>query len=155
MSLLNNLFGSGAQQALIGTSLEDHYKNHMQHLRAQEDLEILRKQQQYAAQAQMNQAQNAYTKNLAQSMMNAKQQVTGTALGRAIPSTQVPFNPNEIEAYKIPLSQLVTLWQAKFGDEWTQKFDDEEFWFDAMFRLKAAGKLEEAKHTWYRIKEDA
>jgi len=123
MSLLNNIFGAGAQQALVGTSLEDRVLDH----RAQQ-----------------------YSNALGQSMAQTKQAVAQGIMA----SQQLPFNPNEIEAYKIPLSNLVTLWQAKFGDTWVQKFD-EDFWADAMFRLKVAGKLEEAKHTWYRIKEDA
>jgi hypothetical protein len=121
MSLLNNIFGAGAQQALMGSEQE------MYDMRAQQ-----------------------YSAALAHSMMNTKQAVAQGIMA----SQQIPFNPNEVEAYKIPLSNLVTLWQAKFGDTWVQKFD-EAFWADAMFRLKVAGKLEEAKHTWYRIKEDA
>jgi hypothetical protein len=120
MSLLNNLLGSGAQQALIG---------------AEEDMYNMRAQQYNAA--------------LAHSMLNAKQQVTGTVLGQAMK----PFNPNELGAFKMPLSQLVTLWQAKYGDEWVEVFED-DFWSDAMSRLKVADKLETARH-WFRIKEDA
>ena len=120
MSLLNNIFGAGAQQALMGS------------------------EQEYDMRAQQ------YSAALAHSMMNTKQAVAQSMMGA---QAMMPFNPNEIEAYKIPLSNLVTLWQAKFGDTWVQKFD-EDFWADAMFRLKVAGKLEEAKHTWYRIKED-
>lgn len=140
MSLLNNMFGSGAQQALIGSGT-------LGGIQQCSENDLLA--QQYASQA------NQYSQQLAQSMMNTKNAVAQQVFAGQGITQAIPFNPNEIEAYKVPLSTLVTLWQAKFGDEWTQKFDDEEFWFDAMFRLKAAGKLEEAKHTWYRIKEDA
>jgi hypothetical protein len=59
MSLLNNLFGSGAQNSILGTSEDEMYRNHMDHLRAHE-AEMIR--QKYAAQA------NQYSQQLAQSM---------------------------------------------------------------------------------------
>jgi hypothetical protein len=64
-----------------------------------------------------------------------------------------PFNPNEQPAYQSSMSNLVTLWNAKYGDTWVEKFD-EDFWIDAVARLNAVGKLEKAG-GWYRIKEDA
>jgi hypothetical protein len=92
-----------------------------------------------------------YNAALAQSMMSTKQAVAQGVMA----SAQVikSFNPNEIEAYKIPLSQLVTLWQAKYGDTWVDK-PDEDFWSVALTRLNVAGKLEHAG-GWYRITEDA
>jgi len=126
--MINNLLGAGAQSALTGRSLE-------------QEMYDLRSQQ--------------YANALGQSMLATKNAAAQNIYNTVAHQQAVkPFNPNDQEAYKIPLSQLVTLWQAKFGDEWVQKFED-EFWHDAMFRLKAAGKLEEAKHTWFRIKEDA
>ena len=92
---------------------------------------------------------NLYSQQLAQSMMNAKHATIQGAYQKAVK----PFDPNAQEAYKIPLSNLVTLWQAKYGDEWVQT-SEEEFWHDAAYRLKEAGKFEVAKGTWYRIKED-
>jgi hypothetical protein len=95
---------------------------------------------------------NLYSQQLAQSMMNTKQ---ATLMGAYAKQAAIkPFDPNAQEAYKIPLSNLVTLWQAKHGDEWVQT-SEEEFWHDAAYRLKEAGKFEVAKGTWYRIKEDA
>ena len=129
MSLLNNIFGSGAQQALIG---------------AEEDMYNMRAQQ--------------YTTALGQSMVATGQHAAANAYNamaqnRASTQPIKPFNPNELEAFKIPLSQLVTLWQAKYGDEWVEK-PDEAFWMDALTRLNVAGKFEHAG-GWYRIKEDA
>ena len=121
MSLLNSVFGAGAQQALVGSLPEDQMYNNMA---------------------------NNYQNALAQSMMNAKQGVVQGAYQKA----SKPFNPNEHEAFKIPLSQLVTLWQAKYGDEWVEVFED-EFWSDAMSRLRVADRLENTRH-WFRIKED-
>ena len=90
---------------------------------------------------------SAYAQQLAQSMMQTKQAMAQGAYAK-------PFDTNTQEAYKIPLSNLVTLWQAKYGDEWVQT-SEEEFWHDAAYRLKEAGKFEVAKGTWYRIKEEA
>jgi hypothetical protein len=66
-----------------------------------------------------------------------------------------PFNPNEIEAYQIPLSQLVTLWRAKYGDEWVNGNDDHkyDFYSHACTRLTASGLFENV-HGWCRLKED-
>jgi hypothetical protein len=142
MSLLNNIFGSGAQNSILGTSEDEMYRNHMDHLRAHEE-ELMR--QKYAAQA------NVYSQQLANSMAQTKQAALMGAYAKQ--AAIKPFNPNELEAYKIPLSNLVTLWQAKYGDEWVDKFDD-SFWNDACDRLDRNGKLENAKGAWFRIKED-
>lgn len=65
-----------------------------------------------------------------------------------------PFNPNEIEAYQIPLSQLVTLWQAKYGDKWVElrEVSDTEFFGHAADRLVRNALMEECRN-WMRIKE--
>ena len=124
--MLNNLLGAGAQSALLGSS-ED---------------------QMYADMA------NKYQHALAQSMINTKNAVAQNVYTQMARGAQaVPFDPNELGAYKVPLSTLVTLWQAKYGDKWVEVFED-SFWQDAMSRLKTADKLETARH-WFRIKEDA
>lgn len=66
-----------------------------------------------------------------------------------------PFNPNELEAYQIPLSQLVTLWRAKYGDEWVNgnAHHQYDFYSHACTRLSASG-LFESVHGWCRLKED-
>lgn len=88
-------------------------------------------------------------------MMNTKQAVAQNVYSQmARAQAMKPFNPNEIEAYMMPLSQLITLWQAKYGDQWVATFGD-GFWEDAYHRLHRAGKLEEARGGWFRIKEDA
>ena len=65
-----------------------------------------------------------------------------------------PFNPNEIEAYQIPLSQLVTMWQIKYGDKWVEAISDRDpdFFVDAADRLSRANMLEEVR-GWIRLKE--
>ena len=69
------------------------------------------------------------------------------------------FDPNKEEAYIIPLSQLVTLWQAKYGDTWANEnefmFGDcDKFFGPAYERLKANMKFERMA-GWVRLKEDA
>lgn len=69
------------------------------------------------------------------------------------------FNPNSHEAWSIPLSQLVNLWQAKFGDVWVDVSDlDDDFWPEASARLHLNYKMEtyDRENTpWARLKEDA
>ena len=69
------------------------------------------------------------------------------------------FDPNKEEAYIIPLSQLVTLWQAKYNDQWVNEneflFGDcDKFFGPAYERLKANMKFERMA-GWVRLKEDA
>ena len=115
-----------------------------------------------------------YTQALAQSIMNTKaaqlQNVYNTGvLGQAqivgaIPSTAIPTaipvrNPNDCEAYVMPLSSLVNLWRAKYGDKWVDVSEiDDEFWSDASARLHRNSKMEEVDFNyepWARLKEGA
>lgn len=69
------------------------------------------------------------------------------------------FNPNEHEAFQIPLSQLVTMWRLKFEDRWirpTEEFPrfDGEFYSVAFDRMSAMHMFE-AYQGWVRLKEDA
>jgi len=152
MSLLNNMFGSGAQNSILGTSEDEMYRNHIDHLRVHEE-ELMR--QKYAMQSQMLQAQMQQAQ-IANSSSYLHPGQYNTAIGQQTlrgAKAMKPFNPNELEAYKIAFSQLVTLWQAKYGDEWVETAQ-EEFWQHALKRLSHAGKMEHV-NGWYRIKEDA
>ena len=70
-------------------------------------------------------------------------------------------NPNTREAYVIPLSTLVNLWRAKFGDLWIDVSEiDDEFWMDASARLHRNKLMEEIEFResntpWARLREDA
>lgn len=99
---------------------------------------------------QINTAQ--YNSQMMANNMSAAQQ-RRVNLGPQAPIK--PFNPNELEAYQIPLSQLVTLWRAKYGDEWVNGNDDHkyDFYSHACTRLTASG-LFETVHGWCRLKED-
>jgi hypothetical protein len=75
--------------------------------------------------------------------------------------TMTVFNPNKDPVYSMPLSQLVNLWRAKFGDTWVDVSElEEDFWSDASARLHTNKMMEELNHhsdttPWSRLKEDA
>jgi hypothetical protein len=106
----------------------------------------------------MNQAQisQRYTNHLAQAMGATKHAITAQHVFQNQPTG---FNPNTHEAWSIPLSQLVNLWQVKFGDTWIDVSDlDDEFWPEASARLHMNNKMEACDNDstpWARLKEDA
>ena len=71
------------------------------------------------------------------------------------------FNPNKDPVYSIPLSELVNLWRARFGDTWVDVSElEDDFWSDASARLHTNKMMEELNHhsdttPWSRLKEDA
>ena len=75
--------------------------------------------------------------------------------------TMTTFNPNKNPVYSIPLSELVNLWRARFGDTWVDVSElEEDFWCDASARLHSNKLMEELNHhsdttPWSRLKEDA
>ena len=77
------------------------------------------------------------------------------------PVTMTTFNPNNDPVYSIPLSELVNLWRAKYGDTWVDVSEiEDDFWSDASARLHSNKKMEELNHhsdnsPWARLKEDA
>lgn len=85
-------------------------------------------------------------------------------IGQAIQNQKRPkpmprFNPNESEAFQIPMSQLVTMWRLKHGEEWVDMQrvrppSGKDFYTDALDRLDRASKLE-MFDGWCRLKEDA
>jgi len=98
-----------------------------------------------------------YAKKLAKSMTVTKDAIASGILNQTFNT----FNPNKREAYMMPLSQLVTIWQAKYGDEWVQKDllpivqESAQFFQDAYWRLRRNDLMEEADDGWYRLKENA
>lgn len=73
--------------------------------------------------------------------------------------TMTMFNPNKDPVYSIPLSELVNLWRARFGDTWVDVSElEEDFWCDASARLHSNKMMEEINHhtdttPWSRLKE--
>ena len=128
MSLLNSMLG-GAAQGLGGSLLQQQ----------QEDM-----------------LAQKYQAALAQSMINTTGAIN-TALGpQGAYTTKIStFDPNKSEAFQVPLSQLVTLWQAKFNDTWVDMgVEHEDFWRQAHRRLNNADKFESVE-GWVRLLEDA
>lgn len=70
-------------------------------------------------------------------------------------------DPNQREAYVVPLSTLANMWRAKFGDVWVDVSEiDDEFWADASSRLHRNRLMEEIEFResntpWARLREDA
>jgi hypothetical protein len=75
--------------------------------------------------------------------------------------TMTLFNPNKDPVYAIPLSELVNLWRARYGDTWVDVSEiEDEFWSAASMRLHQNKMMEEINHhsdttPWSRLKEDA
>jgi hypothetical protein len=127
MSLLNSMLG-GAAQGLGGSLLQQQ----------QEDMLAQR-----------------YQNALAQSMLQAQQNAAAQTLQGAYTTKISTFDPNKSEAFQVPLSQLVTLWQAKFNDTWVDMgIEHEDFWRQAHRRLNNADKFESVE-GWVRLLEDA
>jgi hypothetical protein len=80
---------------------------------------------------------------------------------KVFPKTMTVFNPNKDPVYSMPLSQLVNLWRAKFGDTWVDVSEiEDEFWEAASSRLHQNHMMETINHhsdttPWSRLKEDA
>jgi hypothetical protein len=73
--------------------------------------------------------------------------------------TMTTFNPNKNPVYSIPLSELVNLWRARYGDTWVDVSEiEDDFWSDASARLHQNKMMEEINHhsdttPWSRLKE--
>jgi hypothetical protein len=110
-------------------------------------------------QGMMNNAQAAQQSNALKNIYAQMQAQAGSAHIRKGPP--VVDNPNEREAYVVPLSTLVNMWRAKYGDLWVDVSEiDEEFWMDASSRLHRNKLMEEIEFResntpWARLKEDA
>jgi hypothetical protein len=115
--------------------------------------------QKFIAEEQMryNQAMNT-AQNSVLGQKYATHQGLGVQASRA--RTPIPrFNPNDSEAFQIPMSQLVTMWRLKYGDSWhdgqqTSSGLMKDFYEAAFERLNRA-QLFESFEGWYRLKEDA
>lgn len=119
----------------------------------------------YSGQGLMNSATASQLSHAAQqasvmqSMYGANQAQTGASHIRKGPP--VVDNPNQREAYVVPLSTLANMWRAKYGDLWVDVSEiDEEFWMDASSRLHRNKLMEEIEFResntpWARLREDA
>ena len=75
------------------------------------------------------------------------------------PTSMTIFNPNKNPVYSIPLSELVNLWRARYGDTWVDVSEIEDvFWEEASSRLHTNNMMEIINHhtdttPWSRLKE--
>ena len=153
MSLMNGIFGG----AIPGSQAD--YEEHMQQLRR---VDAERQKYEYEIEkAKYHQAMNmAQNSVLGQQQYASHQGLGGQVKQMGRPKQPPPrFNPNDSEAFQIPMSQLVTMWRLKHGDEWVDMQQSrppsgKDFYTDALDRLDRAGKLE-MFDGWVRLKEDA
>lgn len=134
MSLLNNLFGSGAQNAAQG--LQGAIGP------AQQSPSLLGQGawgNSLIGNAQLSQQQMAYNNMLSNS---AGQQTIGKITGE----THTPATSKELEheAYQSSVENLINLWVTRYGNEWIDLVDVEgdNFFRLAYRRLKQMGELE-------------
>jgi hypothetical protein len=110
----------------------------------------------YSGQGLMSSAQQS---NALKNIYAQMQAQAGASKMRKAPP--VVDNPNQREAYVVPLSTLVNMWRAKYGDLWVDVSEiDEEFWMDASARLHRNKLMEEIEFResntpWARLKEGA
>ena len=116
----------------------------------------------YSGQGLMNNVQAAQQSNALNTFKNMYSQMqsqAGAAQTRKGPP--VVENPNQREAYIVPLSTLANMWRAKYGDLWVDVSEiDDEFWMDASSRLHRNKLMEEIEFResntpWARLKEGA
>tara|TARA_R110000868_G_scaffold66002_2_gene196938 strand:- start:528 stop:908 length:381 start_codon:yes stop_codon:yes gene_type:complete len=103
-----------------------------------------------------NQTASSYGQTMATNNTNAIIGRLGQAQRQA---AEYSYDPNVEPSWKIPLSELITLWRAKFGDVWVDVSDLEEvFWYRASMRLSQNKLFEEGdtrdSTPWVRLKED-
>lgn len=155
MSLFDGVFKSEAQ-------LDNEYREHLERMQVEQMMGIEQRRIATMMQSKLqNSALNTYgTATGAQ--LGAQQQAYNQAMQQKVMNQAVKplprFDPNKSEAYLIPLSQAVTMWQVKHGDKW---FDGHQptpregdyFYADVFGRLKTAGLFENID-GWYRLKEN-
>jgi len=132
MGLFDDVFKNNRQTA-------NEYREHLENLKAQHYMEV--------EQRRITAAQQQAQYNMALGM------------GAQQPPKAIPrFDPNKSEAFQIPLSQAVTMWQVKHGDKWYDAHHarppaGDDFYTDVFDRIKQAG-LFESIDGWYRLKEN-
>lgn len=161
MSLFDGVFKSEAQ-------LDNEYREHLEKLKGQQYMEV---------EQMMKIEQRRIDKTLQSHLQNSALNTYGSSISGAMGSTQQAYNqamqqkvmnqavkplprfdPNKSEAYLIPLSQAVTMWQVKHGDNWYDAHQPQtpmgdDFYFDVFGRIKKA-ELFESIDGWYRLKEN-
>ena len=102
-----------------------------------------------------NQTASSYRQNITTNNTTA---ISG-GFGQAQMPKEYSYDPNIEPSWKMPLSELVILWRAKFGDVWVDvSFLEDKFWYRASMRLSQNKLFEEGDTRdttpWVRLKED-
>jgi hypothetical protein len=89
--------------------------------------------------------------------MFANQGTVSAALQNPQSIKDKTINPNECEAWVMPLSALVNLWRSKHLDSWVNFYNagTDSFWQEAAIRLHRADLFETTPDSWVRLKEHA
>lgn len=134
MSLLNNLFGSGAAQGLQGAIGGAQQAQNMG-LQSAPGSWSMTTGGQIAAQ------QQAYNNMLAQSNAYGSTQTRTVANDIHTTATSKEL---EHEAYNVSVENLINLWVTRWGNEWADlsEIENDEFFKLAYRRLKQMGELE-------------
>ena len=73
---------------------------------------------------------------------------------QAAQAQKAVFDPNTVEAFQVPLSTVVNVWRAKFGDVWVEgHLIKEPFFASAYVRLMNNQMFENAGSGYVRLKE--
>ena len=133
MSLLNNLFGSGAAQGLQGAIGGAQQAQNMGMQSAPGSWLNVANGGQMAAQQQQ-----AYNNALSGSTTTHTGKITGEA------HTPATSRELEHEAYNVAVDALIDLWVTRYGNEWIDlsEIESEDFFRLAYRRLKQMGELE-------------
>lgn len=140
MSLFADVFKSGGH-------IDAEHREQLERMQVEGMLNAAQRRIDAAMQSQMyGSALNTYNQAMQQKVMNQ-------AI-KPLPR----FDPNKSEAFQIPLSQAVTMWQVKHGEKWFDAHEPktpigDDFYADVFGRLKKA-ELFESIDGWYRLKEN-
>lgn len=159
MGLFDDVFKSEAQ-------LDNEYRENLEKLKGQQYMEVEQRRIDKTLQSHLqNSALNTYGSSISGAMGSTQQaynqavQQKMTNQGMQQKAVPLPrFDPNKSEAFQIPLSQAVTMWQVKHGDKWydaheTRPEVGKDFYADVFDRIKKMG-LFESTDGWYRLKEN-
>ena len=145
MGLFDGVFKNDMQ-------FEEEYRKHLEHLKMQQAVEAEPRHIQ-AAQQQM------YGAAIGPPLGTQQAYNSLIGMGAQKPTRPVPrFDPNTSEAFQIPLSQAITMWQVKHGDKWfdghqPRPEEGKDFYADVFARIKKEGLFENID-GWFRLKEN-
>lgn len=158
MSLFADVFKSGGQ-------IDAEHREQLERMQVEGMLNAAQRRIDAAMQSQMyGSALNTYGTGIGAQLgaQQGAQQAYNQAMQQKVMNQAIKplprFDPNKSEAFQIPLSQAVTMWQVKHGEKWFDAHEPktpivDDFYADVFGRLKKA-ELFESIDGWYRLKEN-